>query len=253
MKRYIALMTILLAGLLASCPAALAHDMWLTVDNPHVNKPLHIMAGYGHAFPQSQGTEKERLVPVSVIGPQGKLETKPGDKLDFLTTAPLAKGSYVVTGGRSPQWYTKTPEGYKDATKNQVPGALGCLRSAKYVKAVVNLGGAVDDVSKPVGQTLEIVPLANPATIKAGGELPIQVLFEGKPLASADVRATFAGFTKEGESFAFAGHTGKEGKAMVKLWHPGLWLVVAKHDIPFPNPAECDKDMHAATLTFEIK
>lgn len=253
MKKLLSLLALLAAALLAACPAALAHDMWLTVDKPEVNKPLHVLAGYGHAFPQSEGTEKERLTPVTVVGPQGKLETKAGDKLDFLTTSPLGKGSYLVAGGRAPQWYTKTPEGAKDAPKNQVPGALGCLRSAKYAKAVVNLGGAADDLGKPLGQVLEIVPLANPATIKAGGELPVQVLFEGKPLANAEVKATFAGFTKEGKAFAFAVHADKEGKAMVKVWHPGLWLVVAKHEVAFKDAAQCDKDMHAATLTFEMK
>ncbi|MBI5522256.1 MAG: DUF4198 domain-containing protein [Desulfarculus sp.] len=253
MKRCIALMVIWAATLLAGCPAALAHDMWLTVDKPELNKPLHVMVGYGHAFPQSEGTEKERLNPVYLLGPQGKLESRAGDKLDFLTASPLAKGSYVVVGGRSPQWYTKTPEGYKDALKNQVPGALSCLRSAKYAKAVVNLGGASDDVSKALGQTMEIVPLANPAAIKAGGDLPVQVLFEGKPLGNADVKATFADFTKDGSAYAFAAHTDKEGKTMVKVWHAGLWLVVAKHEVAFKDAAQCDKDMHAATLTFEIK
>jgi uncharacterized GH25 family protein len=250
-KTFLAGLVALILGLTAS--AALAHDMWITVDQAMPGKPLHIQVGYGHAFPQGGDTEKERLSATYVMGAQGKLETKPGQALDFLSTAPLAKGSYVAVSGRTPQWYTKTPEGPKDAPKNQVPGALSCLRSAKYAKAVVNLGGAADDVSKPVGQTLEIVPLANPAAIKAGGELPVQVLFEGKPLANADVKATFAGFTKEGKDFAFATHADQEGKLMLKAWHPGLWLVVAKHEVPFANPAECDKDMHAATLTFEIK
>lgn len=247
------LLSALLAGLCLMPRTALAHDMWLTVDKPQINQPLHIMAAYGHAFPQGEGTEKERLTPVHVRGPQGRLETKPGEQLDFFTVSPLGKGSYVVVGGRAPQWYSKTPEGYKDAPKDQVPGALACLRSAKYVKAVVNLGGAADDLSKPVGQTLEIVPLVNPGSLKQTGQLPVLVLFEGKPLANAEVEATFAGFSQEANTFAFAGQTGKDGKAVVKLWHPGLWLVVAKHEVAFANPALCDKDMHAATLTFEVK
>jgi uncharacterized GH25 family protein len=241
------------AALAVFASAALAHDMWITTDQALPGKPLHIIVGWGHSFPQGEPTGKDKLLPAYVMGAQGRLETKPGEGQDFLTTAPLAKGSYVVVSGRASQWYTKTAEGPQDAPKNQVPGALSCLRSAKYTKAVVNLGGAAEDVSKPVGQTLEIVPLANPASIKAGGDLPVQVLFEGKPLASAEVKGTFAGFTADGKAFAFAAHADKEGKLMVKLWHQGLWLLVAKHEAPFANPAECDKDMHAATLTFEIK
>ncbi len=249
------LLTIALAGVLAlgATVLASAHDMWLTVDNPQVNKALTVKVCYGHAFPGTEGTEAAKVQPVHILGAKGQVETKGDADLVYASASALGAGSYLAVGGRSPQWYTKTPEGTKDVPRNQAPGAASCIRSAKYAKAIVNLGGAAEDISKPVGQTLEIVPLANPASLKAGEPLPLQVLYEGKPLASADVKATFAGFTKEGDAFAFAAHTDKEGKVKVKVWHPGLWLVVVKKDMPFADPAQCDKDMHAATLTFEVK
>jgi DNA polymerase elongation subunit (family B) len=85
------------------------------------------------------------------------------------------------------------------------------------------------------------------------GELPIQVLFEGKPLGDCQIFATFAGFSKESNVFAFAARTDKDGKTTVKAWHPGRWLVLAKHETPFSNPAECDKFYHSAALTFDLK
>ncbi|MFZ5584608.1 MAG: DUF4198 domain-containing protein [Thermodesulfobacteriota bacterium] len=233
--------------------AALAHDLWITVDNPQAGQPAHIVVGYGHAFPADEGADKDKLAPAYLIGPAGRVEAQPGAKLDFVTKTPLAEGSYVAVSGRAAQWYTKSPEGYQDKPKNQVPGAVTCIRSAKYAKAILNVGKAAGDVSQPVGQTLEITPLANPAGIKAGGGLPVQVLFEGKPLAGCQVFATFAGFSDQANTFAFAAKTDKEGKAVVKVWHPGLWLVLAKHEAPFADPAECDKFSHSAALTFNLK
>lgn len=232
---------------------ALAHDMWITVDKPQLNQPAHILVGYGHAFPDNEGTEADKLMPAYLVGPKGRVECKAGDKLDFVSLAPLTEGSYLAVSGRQAQWYTKSPEGSQDKPKNQVPGATQCIRSVKYAKAIINLGQTPGDVSQPVGQNLEIVPLANPGAIKAGGELPIQVLFEGKPLGDCQIFATFAGFSKESNVFAFAARTDKAGKATVKAWHPGQWLVLAKHETPFSNPAECDKFYHSAALTFDLK
>lgn len=248
---------LLLTGLMAAALAllagtALAHDLWITVDPPQAGLPLHIMAGFGHTFPADQGTEAEMLVPAYLVGPQGRVETKAGAKNDFVTAGPLKPGSYLAVSGRKAQWFTKSPEGYQDKPKNQVPEAVRCVRSAKYAKAIVNVGAPAGDVSRPVGQTLEIVPLANPASLKAGAELAVQVLFEGKPLAHCQLLATFAGFSTRENTFAFATTTDKEGQALVKLWHSGLWLVLAKHELPFANPAECDKYLHSAALTFSL-
>ncbi len=245
------LLALALVALLAV--PALAHDMWITFDKTQAGQPAHILVGYGHAFPANEGTEAEKLMPAYLVGPKGRLECKAGDKLDFVSVAPLAEGSYLAVSGRQAQWYTNSPEGSQDKPKNQVPGATQCIRSVKYAKAVLNLGKTPGDVSQPVGQNLEIVPLVNPGAIKAGGELPIQVLFEGKPLGNSQVFATFAGFSAESNVFAFASKTDKQGKTTVKVWHPGQWLVLAKHETPFSDPAECDKFYHSAALTFDLK
>lgn len=240
-------------ALTLSAGLALAHDLWIVADNPAVGQPLRIVTGYGHAFPADEGADKDLLAPAEVFGPQGKIAAQPGQGLYFVTDKPLAKGSYVAASGLKARWWTKTPEGYKHAPKNEVAEAVRCVRSVKYAKSIVNLGGAAGDVSQPVGQTLEVVPLANPAALKMGQELPVQILFEGKPLAGADVLATFAGFSQHKNSYAFFARADKDGMAYIKLWHPGLWVVAAKHKVPFKDQAKCDNYSHSATLTFEVK
>lgn len=250
------LLTVLasLAGLALMAQAALAHDLWLSVDNPRAQQPLKIAVGYGHSFPASEPTEPEKVVQPYVLGAQGRIETQKGQDLTFLTQQPLEAGTYLVLGGRLPQWYTKTPEGTKEAPKDQAPGAVSCLQSSKFAKAIVNLGPAKGKVDQVAGQTLEIVPQANPAGLKAGDKLPILVLFEGKPLAQAKVAATYAGFKAEKQgAMAFEGQTDANGKLLVPLAQAGPWLLVAKHEMPFADQAHCDKQMFGASLTFELK
>lgn len=239
-------LTLALAGL------AQAHDLWLSANQPAEGKALSVLVGYGHGFPAGEEIEFDVLDPVEIIGAQGKIATKPGQKQEFVSDAPLAAGTYVVTGGRKAQWYTKTPAGSVNVPKNEAPEAISCLRSVKYAKAIVNLGAA-GDVSQPVGQTLEIVPLANPGALKVGDDLPVRVLFEGKPLAKVEVLGLYAGFSQHEGSYAFYARTDKDGKAYVKLSAAGQWLVLAKHKVPFADKAQCDEYAHTATLTFDVK
>lgn len=230
-----------------------AHDLWITAPVVAPGQDLSILVGYGHAFPQSEPLEAKLIVTPQIIAGSGVIQSKQVGDMKFQSVKPLAKGSYVVTAGRKAQWYTKSPEGSVNKPKDQVKGALRCVRTVKYGKAIVNVGGALDDVSQPVGTALEIVPLANPGTIVAGGELPVLVLLNGKPLARAEVMATYAGFTPEGKAMAFYVKTDKQGQAKVKLWHPGLWLVRTYHKEPYKDPAKCDTFGQTAVLTFEIK
>lgn len=232
---------------------ASAHDLWISTEQSEKDKPLHNLAGWGHTFPDTEEIKLEDLDPAFVIGPAGRIETKEGDKQDYFTNAPLTEGSYVAIGGRKAQYRTKTPYGYKPLPKSQSPDAETCSYSVKFAKAIVNIGKALGDVSKPVGQTLEIIPLVNPAEVKAGGVLPVKILYDGQPLPKTQVFATFAGFSKDAGSYAFAGRTDQEGKVNLQVWSPGQWLLLAKHELDHPNPNECDKLSYGSALTFEIK
>ncbi len=233
--------------------SAQAHDLWITTPAIAPGQNLSMVVGYGHAFPQSEVLEPAVIVQPQIFGHGAVIQTKAKAAMQYQSLKPLAKGSYVVTAGRKAQWYTKSPEGSVNKPKDQVKGALKCIRTEKFAKAVVNVGGALDDVSKPVGAPLEIVPLANPGGVQVGGELPVRVLLNGKPLAGAEVMATFAGFTPEGKAMAFYVKADKQGLAKVKLWHSGLWLVRTYHKEAYKDPAKCDTFGQTAVLSFELK
>lgn len=246
-----------LAALLAAAAviplSAQAHDLWVTTPAIAPGQTLTMVLGYGHAFPES-GTLDAKLIAQPQIFAQGAvIQTKPVGEMKYEGVKPLAKGSYVVSAGRKAQWYTKSPEGSVNKPKNEVKGALKCVRTEKFAKAIVNVGGALDDVGKPVGSALEIVPLVNPGTVAVGGDLPVKVLLNGKPLRRAEVMATFAGFTADGKAMAFYVKADKEGVAKVKLWHPGLWLVRTYHKEAYKDQAKCDTFGQTAVLSFELK
>ncbi|RKY64330.1 MAG: DUF4198 domain-containing protein, partial [Candidatus Latescibacterota bacterium] len=123
-------------------------------------------------------------------------------------------------------------------------------------KAVVNVGEDSDSYSKPLGHRLEIIPLENPGKLKGcGGHfLPVQVLFEGKPLRYGQVLATYVGFST-GEDFACATSTDGEGKAKIRLVHWGPWMIRVNHQVPPTEElkGKCDRLSYTATLTFEVK
>jgi uncharacterized GH25 family protein len=239
-------------GLCLLAGAAWAHDLWLMCPKAKAGEKLTVEIGYGHNFPKDEQIDSATLTEIYVMGTKGKIKTAPGADKKNRTGKPLAAGSYVVAGGTKARFFTKSPAGYVNKPKNEVSDAIKCFRSVKYAKALVNLGPKADQASQPLGQDLEIVPLVNPATLKAGSDLPVKVLMAGKPLAKAEVTATFAGFSKD-RAMAFYAKTNSDGVVKVKLWHPGLWLVRVAHKTPYENLAKCDVLSKTTTLTFEIK
>ena len=66
----------------------------------------------------------------------------------------------------------------------------GRERYTRYVKAFVQVGEVADGISTRVlGQRLELVPERDLAGLKVGEKLGVRVLFEGRPLAGAQVEA----------------------------------------------------------------
>jgi uncharacterized GH25 family protein len=232
--------------------AAWSHDLWITCPKAKAGEKLLLDITLGHGFPAGDKVKPEELVETYVLGKGVKFKTEAKADHSYQSLEPLAAGSYVAVSGNKAKFWTKAPSGYVHKTKDQVPEAIKCIRSVKYAKAIVNLGGKAADVSKPLGQDLEIVPMKNPADLKMGEELPIKVLLAGKPLPKAEVTATFAGFSQD-RAMAFYNKTNKDGMVKVKLWHPGLWLVRVNQQTHYKDPAKCDVMSKTATLTFEIK
>ena len=247
-----------MAILLFSVQAS-AHEIWAMAENPEAVKPLVGFLGYGHHFPEGEDIAADRLsifYPVEIINSKGeKLPTKPGDtNYKVVTEAPVEAGTYLVTAGYKPTFWSSGPAGSVMKAKNEAPGTTSCESWARYAKGVVNIGGAVDDfVTKPLGTRLELVPLVNPGTVKVDGDLVVQALYEGQPLEGAEVKGTVAGNRyAEGSNRDFYAKTDSDGKFTFQPTKAGLWTFVVESYHPYADTSVCDQDALDATLTVTI-
>ncbi len=251
-------MGILMLGMFSSVHA---HTMWLNVSKyyPEWGRSV-VYFGWGHGYPVADFLSAEKLEAFNLITPNGEkkaLEPGPGG---FLATALnlSEKGSYLVTATLKPGFYTmyvdKGKIHHKSVPKTGLSGVILSLHFEQYAKALICVEESGEAFRKPVGHALEIIPLMNPAEVKVGDYLPVQVLFKGKPARYCPVYGTYAGFST-GEDFAYATSADGKGEAKIRMLHHGPWLLKAKIKRPAPEDLrdQCNELSYTATLTFEVK
>ncbi|MDR3154896.1 MAG: DUF4198 domain-containing protein [Deltaproteobacteria bacterium] len=238
------------AALAASAAAAaLAHSLWLETPeaSPPADAPLKINIGFNEGFEVTDVLDE--AVPnieapiVALEGGEAKTRLAGGRNYEYVTEEPVKAGSYVAYAE-----YKPFVMGHGEGPKNKY------FMTGKHV---INAGGASGDFpSRPLGKArLEIVPLANPSGLKAGGSLPVQVLFEGKPLHKATVLGDFRGFNPAGSwglAKAFYCQTDKDGKADFLPVKGGLWILKVRHAVAGSDDPEAAETVHLANLTFFV-
>jgi len=237
-----------------------AHDLWINVEDytPEAGKHIRVTLGYGHYYlsPGSEVMPQEYLGKIYIISPNGRhLKLKPDFQGGYKTVASLQdKGTYLVVATKKGMFFTKTTEGYRRGkSKKGLKNVISCTYSVKYAKAIVNVGGkGGNSFSRSIGHKLEIIPLEDPANLSEGDYFPVKILYNKKPLSTV-IFATYAGFSTEKNTFAYATKTDKEGIGKIKILKSGIWLIKVGYKAPYPNPKECDQYSFSATLTFEVK
>ena len=109
-------------------------------------------------------------------------------------------------------------------------------------------GGGRSGYDRNVGLTLELIPERNPYALKVGEELPVRLLYEGRPLQGALVAALPYAAPEE----KLSQRTDRGGRVRLRLPREGAWLVKAVHMAPAPPEAGADWQSLWASLTFEI-
>ena len=231
------------------------HMLWINVSDyaPEVGESVFIEVGWGHKFPKDEIVKEERLSRTYALDPQGNAAPLKQLSAGRYELAVNQKGAYLVYAEIKPGVYTKTTEGYKQQNRKGLANALHCVSYEMRAKAVINAGGVEQGLSHETNDFVEMVPLANPATLKEGDTLPVRVLYKGEPLFRDFIHATYAGFSNEDETFAFSTMVNREGIANIKLLKKGEWLIKAPHKRPYPDQQECDELFHCMTLSFGIK
>jgi uncharacterized GH25 family protein len=120
---------------------------------------------------------------------------------------------------------------------------------SRCAKALLTVGGAGTGAGfdRVLGLALELVPEKDPTALGAGGELPVRLLWQGKPLAGALVVA----MPREQPDARVTARTDPAGRARLRLDRPGVWLIKAVQMIPAPPDASADWESFWASLTFD--
>lgn len=211
--------------------------------------------GWGHHLPVDDALPAEMLKACQLVRPDGSVKAIPAPD-HFLIPVKLSQdGTYVLGAALKGDFYTMYEEGgrvhHKLAPKTGLRNVVMSVYFEQYAKAIINVGQPGDTFAKPLGHRLEIIPLVNPAKLRAGDYLPIKVLFDGRPApAFPKVSATYIGFATD-DAFAYT-TIAMGGRAVIKILHDGIWVVRVGITLPPGDLADkCNELHYTATLTFE--
>ncbi len=237
---------ITLIALLLAVPAA-AHEFWLAPSafRPAAGRFIDVRLLVGDGFPgEPYARNSKHIRSFDLPGPRGKVAVPGREGSDPAGRVRIPEAGDYVLGYRSNTTKVELParkfEAYlveeglasivaerKRRGESDRPGREIFSRCAKA------LLGTKD---KTLGYTLEIVMDADGSG---------RVLYEGKPLGRALVRA----FRRKGEPLSV--RTDKEGHFRFAFPHGGVWMLGCVHMRRAPKESGADWESLWASLTFE--
>lgn len=265
-------------SLIAVCPSAQAHNLWLNPGNyyPEVGATVDIGIGWGHKYPAGrvdQEVKEDRVEAVGAVDPDGLALNLEKVSAALYRLKVEKAGVYLITAKTKSGFFTTTPEGRKFGDKKSVANPIKCTNFHLEAKTLIVAGGKDKNLSHEVKQPLELILLTNPYNLKKGGKLTVKVLFDGKPLPKAAVKATYAGFETEDiaphgasqkdqkdkkehkgdKHFPAETVTDEQGQAVLQLNQAGYWMIMLSHKPPFEDKTVCDEQMYNTAFTFEVR
>ena len=255
----------LLAASVFAAPL-LAHDFWIEPSSfrPAVGSELSVSLRVGEHFRGEPVPRADsRIVKFVLASASGEtpIGGLPGvDPAGFVRVA--SPGFLVIAYRSSRSAITLEPEKFEkylaDEGLNGVletraaraerakPGSEVYSRCAKSLIAGDGLGAAGFD--RVLGLTLELVAESDPLKLSAGGTFRLRLLYEGRPLPGALVKAIALG---DPDNTASA-RTAPDGRVSFRLSRKGVWLAKVVHMVPAPPETGADWESLWASITFEI-
>lgn len=244
---------------------AAAHDLWLQPGAFRVTAgtevPVAVLVGDGPDRQRSQ-IPGRRVVRFGVVGPDGTERDLKG-AFQAGQDAPVrlsAAGAHVVVlatdngarnvlpGDRFEAYLHEeglTPAIVARAGRRGADGSEAYGRRAKAL-VQVGAGGPQDAAARALGLTLEIVPQVSPYATPRPTALPVQVLYEGRPLAGARVKLADLGR----DAVVATQVTDADGRARFAMPGAGAWRLAVVWTKVLPATAETDFETVFSSLTF---
>jgi uncharacterized GH25 family protein len=248
------------------------HMLWLDASNysPKAGENVTIEIGFGHKYPHTGAFKEENVERIFIRDPKGQelpIERVAPAKYTF---SPKTDGQYEVIVKLKQGFVSNTTDGRKMGNKKTLPNAVSCFQFTMNAETLIKVGSkgssqgsvqggsqASTQGSSPSQQSdlpLEIVLPESINKLKAGDELLLKVMYQGKPLGGAKISATDKDAAlKDPGKWVQESESDEKGIARIKLSSKGPWLIKASHELPYTDKSECDKSTYTITLTLGIE
>jgi uncharacterized GH25 family protein len=248
---------------LALTGSALGHYTFVLPEKFRVASGEELTIGFhaSDSFPESTQLPRRLQSATLHTGKQSiPLPEFRADGLRQLTTVKPPAGYSIITAENPPRSADMKADEFLQYLKEEsLTGVIearqkagesekvGRERYSMYLKSIVLSGKADSGYKHIVGMPIEIVPEADPSGIKAGGSLPVRVLFKGKVAPGLQIFAASA----KTPATKNIGKTDRNGRVSVPVTSSGAWRL---HTILMERVTLPDADWESfwATLTFEI-
>jgi len=249
--------------------AAPGHSLFIQSSRYQVDegKASPLFFCYGHHIPVDDGLRAEKLNSIRVRTPNGNLREmaiRNETSLHAYMVTYDAPGTYALFAESNPGYYTvyidkkgreRQTIKAKNAIADNAERVLKSLYSKQYTKTYVVCGTPSPDFPARLGQTLELVPVKDISTLKAGDVLELKVYFNGKPYTGQGTwDATYNGFSTESEDNFHNKTIIKGDTVRVRVPNGGRWFVryFIKSDAQGDDAKQYTQMKHTATLVFQI-
>lgn len=246
---------------LAGATAAQAHMPYVLPTLFDLGKGDHITVQSAFAEDAFVPEVAMRDAPFHLVGPDGKdLPTGPVTHLRDLSVFEAdtpGEGTYRVTTGQragrkgkmfkaGDKWEMKGENGEPPADAQLVD-----VQSMTLADAYVTRGQPTQAALKPIGKALEIQAVTHPNSIAAGSGAAFLLLFDGKPLANADITVFRSAGTYDGRKIAAQTRSDASGAFSVTPEDAGTYLILVRHRGAAPAGSETPYRSYTYTLTFD--
>lgn len=246
--------------------AAVAHDTWLVRSGPAPSggKGVWLDLASGVRFPNpTNPIGAERIEKVACRRLAGQIELshlKIRGKTSSFRIEPPADGTLTCWVSTRPKFillkaaefheYLREVGLSRILAEREKRGEASLPASelyTKHAKAIFGTGAPDETWRDPVGMRLEIVPEKDPTRLSVGEDLPVLLLYEGKPLSGLELQSVPARSRQ-----AEAHRTDAAGRAVFRPNRIGQWLLRGTHMERSPGGSS-EWHSHFTTLTFEIR
>jgi uncharacterized GH25 family protein len=226
-----------LAVLLAGTAGANAHGAWVA----QRHGDLAVVYGHGAGDDAYKPEKVTAAKAATAAGEAREVRIVPQAKNALLD---VPKDAATLTVVFDNGFWTKGADGkYVNKGKRDVPGGQGTSHSLKTNTTILAKGTA----PKAQGLPLEIVPLVDPLSLKMGDDLPVRVLYQGRPLSGVSL---YPDYVNDGH--AESGKTDADGRVTLFVRNDGLNVIGVSHSVPAPDHPDVDRVGLFATLSFTL-